>query len=171
MQQFSRDSIIYNMETKQDDFEDMFEEVIPPTINIPHHKKEFRLALLDTKKSAAIGAVFLILPLLFLSGVILKHYLQMDFGLFTLVYEWIGRIDREYGDNSILNWIVRILLLFGPLFAVGINLLSILHVRYENLTKEIVIAIKLKPINCLIVITCTLIFSIFFLYLTLENLR
>ncbi len=143
----------------------------PPTINVSHHQKEFRLTLFNTKRSALLGGVFLILPLLFLSGVIFKHYLQIDFKILTWVYEWIGNLDKQYGDNSILNWIIRSLLILGPLFAIGINFISILHIRYEKASKEIIMAIKLKWLNWIIIILCSIIFLVFFSYLVLENIN
>ncbi len=142
-----------------------------PTIDVSQHQREFRMTLLNTKKSAIAGVILLILPFLFLSGVMLKHYLNIDLWLFTSVYQWIGDLDRQYGDNSIINWIIRILLLFGPLAAVVVNLLSVTHIRYEKLSKEIVMSFRLKWLNWLIVGICSLIFLIFFFYLILENIN
>ncbi len=138
-------------------------------IDVDQHRREFKLTLLNTRKSAILGALLLILPLLFLSGVILKHYLLIDFGILTSVYEWIGDLDQKYGDSLPLNWLIRILLLFGPLIAIGINFLSILHIRYEKVNREIVMSIKLKWLNWSIIIFCSIIFLVFFSYLILEN--
>ena len=149
--------------------EEIMRNIERPIIDVSTHQQEFRLTLLNTKKSAVLGIALLILPLLFLSGVILKHYLQIDFGILTSVYEWIGDMDHKYGNNSILNWIIRILLIFGPLVAIGINLISILHMRYEKATKEIVISLKLKWLNWTIITVCSTIFVIFFIYLVIEN--
>jgi len=159
------------MRTTNKDIEKIMENLKPPTIDVNQHQREFRITLLNTKKSAIAGAILLILPFLFLSGVILKHYLHIDLWLLTSVYEWIGDLDRQYGDNSIINWIIRILLLFGPLIAIGVNLLSITHIRYEKAVKEIVLSFKLRWQNILIMLICTIIFSIFFLYIILENLN
>ncbi|MCZ6595808.1 MAG: hypothetical protein O6943_12965 [Bacteroidetes bacterium] len=157
------------MNDEKDKIEELMENLEQPTVDVSQHRKEFRLTLLNTKKSAILGIILLILPLLFLSGVILKHYLEMDLGIFTSVYDWISNLDRKYGDSSILNWIIRLLLLVGPLVAIGINLLAILHLRYERLQKEIVISIKMKWINWVIILFCSTIFAIFFLYLIMEN--
>ena len=149
--------------------EELMENLEQPTVDVSSHQQEFRLTLFNTKKSAVLGIVLLILPLLFLSGVIFKHYLQIDLGLFTSVYEWIGDLDHKYGGGSVLNWIIRILLLLGPLVAIGINLLSILHIRYEKSKKEIVMSLKVKWLNWAIIGVCSTIFIIFFLYLVIEN--
>lgn len=158
-----------NMNNEKDKIEEIMENLEPPIVDVSNHQKEFRLTLLNTKKSAVIGAFLLIFPLLFLSGVILKHYLQIDFGIFTSLYEWIEFVDQKYGDSSLLNWIIRVLLLFGPLVAIGINLLSVLHIRYEKAAKEIVMSLKLKWLNWVIIAVCSAIFFIFFLYLVIEN--
>lgn len=160
-----------NMRKTNEDIEEIMENLKPPTIDVNQHQREFRITLLNTKKSAITGAILLILPLLFLSGVIFKHYLHIDLWLLTSVYEWIGDLDKQYGDNSIINWIVRIFLLVGPVIAIGVNLLSITHIRYEKTVKELVLSFKLRWQNILIMLICTIIFSIFFLYIILENLN
>lgn len=118
-----------------------------------------------------IGGIFLILPLLFLSGVVFKYYLQIDFKILLFVYEWIENLDRQYGDDSILNWIIRLLLILGPLFAIGINFISILHIRYEKANREIIMTFRLRWLNWIIIILCSIIFLIFFAYLILENIN
>ncbi|HMB64100.1 MAG TPA: hypothetical protein VKN36_13555 [Eudoraea sp.] len=157
------------MNIEKDNLEEMMENLELPDVEVAQHQKEFRLTLLNTKKSAITGAILLVLPLLFLSGVILKHYLHLDFGIFTAVYNWIGRMDRQYGDSSILNWVIRTLLTLGPLTAIGLNLLSVIHFRIEKAQKEIVFSIKLKWLNWLIIFLCAAIFVVFFLYLIVEN--
>ncbi|MEQ9287479.1 MAG: hypothetical protein RIG77_11250 [Cyclobacteriaceae bacterium] len=157
------------MDKQKDKTDQLFEKLKQPNIAVTAHQRQFRLVLLNTKKSAISGAVLLILPLLFLSGVVLKHYLQIDFGMFTSVYEWIGNLDQKYGDKSLLNWIIRILLIFGPLAAIGVNLLAIMHVRFEKDSNELILSFKLKWLNWLIITTCTMVFGIFFLYLITEN--
>jgi len=140
-----------------------------PTVDVSGHQREFRLTLLNTKKSAITGVILLILPLLFLSGVVLKHYLQIDFGFLTSVYEWIGSLDKKYGDNSLINWIIRMLLTIGPLVAIGINLLAVTHARLEKSSRELVLSFKMKWLNWLIIMICTAIFTIFFLYLLVAQ--
>ncbi len=142
----------------------------PPKIEVPHHQQEFRVALLNTRKSTAFGIVLLVLPFLFLSGVVLNHYLQIEFGIFTSVYLWISELDHQYGDNHWLNWAVRILLTVGPLLAILINLLTITHCRYEKLAKELVFAVKLRWQNWFVIMLCGLVFTVFACYLLIENL-
>ncbi len=142
-----------------------------PTIDVSHHQKEFRVTLLNSRKSAILGLFFLILPLLFLSGVILKHYMHIEFGLLTSVYHWIGTMDEKYGDASILNWIIRFLLLGGPLIAIGVNLIAVTYIRYEAPSKELLLSFKLKWLNWTIIAVCSVAFIIFFSYMIVENMN
>jgi hypothetical protein len=140
-----------------------------PYVDVSNLRKKFRITLLNTRRSAFLGVLLLIVPFLFLSGVLFKHYLQIDLGFFTAVYEWIGEIDKKYGDSSILNWIVRFFLIIGPLVAIGINLISILHIHYKKPQKEVVISLKVKWLNWTIILLCSTIFIIISTYLIVEN--
>lgn len=84
------------MKPEKKNIEEIMKNLSLPVIDVNQHQKEYRLTLLNTKKSAFLGVLLLILPFLFLSGVILKHYLKIDFGFLTSVYDWIGDIDHKY---------------------------------------------------------------------------
>lgn len=154
---------------EKQDLENMMDKMNIPKVEIPEYQKEFRTRLLSTKKSAMIGVLLLITPFLFLVGVIFKHYLQIDLGILTALYEYIASLDAKYGDDSIINWVFRFLLLGGPLVAVLYNLFAIVHVRYEKNLKEVIIGIKIKWVNISIILICKIIFFIFVLYLIIEN--
>ena len=141
-----------------------------PNLDVHAHQKEFRLTLLNTKRSSIAGIILLILPFIFLSGVTFNHYLDIHIPVIGHIYEWITDMDRQFGDNSALNWIVRLSLLFGPLIAGAINLMAITHIRWEKVQKELIISFKMRWQNVLIIGICFFIFSIFFTYLTFANL-
>ena len=85
------------------------------------------------------------------------------------MYEWIGALDRKYGDASAWNWAIRLLLLLGPLVALAVNLLAITHFRYEKANRAIVLVLKIKWLNILLIAVCTGIVVTFFSYLLIEN--
>ncbi|WP_461303892.1 hypothetical protein [Aureisphaera sp.] len=140
-----------------------------PNVAVDEHKRIFGLTILNTRRSAFAGIVLLMLPLIFLLGVLAKHYLAISIPVISSVYDWIGEMDRQYGDSSILNWVIRILLLFGPLVGLAINLLAVSHVRLERNPYELVISLKFKWINWILILVCTLVLLIFFFYLIMEN--
>ena len=148
----------------------LLEEMEQPNLDVHAHQKEFRLTLLNTKRSSLAGIILLILPFIFLSGVIFNHYLEIHIPIIGHIYEWITDMDRQFGDNSALNWIVRLSLLFGPLIAGAINLMAITHIRWEKVQKELIISFKMRWQNVLIIGICFFIFTIFFTYLTFANL-
>jgi len=157
------------MMRKKDKIEELMDTMDQPEVNVSLHQQQFRLTVLNARKSAIAGVVLLILPFLFLSGVVLKHYLQIDFGILTSVYEWIGQLDEQFGDNSLLNWLLRAFLTLGPLAAIAVNLLAVTHASIDKTTRELIISFKLKWLNWLIILLCTSVFIIFFLYLLIEN--
>lgn len=144
-------------------------KVNPPTVDTPSHRHELRTTLLNAKRSSILSLLFLLLPVLFFSGVIFKHYLHMNMGLLTSVYEWITFHDTTYGDRSVLNWIIRLLLTLGPLVAMGLSLLGILHVSYSKEIRELTFSIKIRWLNLTVVLIGLFIFATFFLYLVVEN--
>lgn len=115
--------------------------------------------------AAIAGMLLLVLPVLFITGVIFKHYLQMDLGIFTSVYDWILAMDRKHGNNSILNWLIRFLLLGGPFIALLINFLAVFRRRSSASFK-----LSYKWINLLVIISGALLCILFLSYLLAENL-
>ncbi|MDX1542943.1 MAG: hypothetical protein R3214_03280 [Christiangramia sp.] len=109
--------------------------------------------------------VLLILPFLFLTGVIFKHNLQTDFWIFTSVYDWIILTDQKYGDASLMNWIIRFLLLGGPFLAFFINFLFVFQYR-----QSASFSMSYKWINLLIIISGAFLCLIFLSYLIMENM-
>ncbi|MCG9970951.1 hypothetical protein [Christiangramia crocea] len=112
-----------------------------------------------------LGVILLILPFLFLTGVIFKHYLQIDMWIFTSVYEWIVNSDQKYGDASIVNWTIRFFLLGGPFIAFLLNFLLIFQQK-----KTASFSLSYKWINLLIILSGALLCIIFLSYLMMENL-
>ena len=158
------------MKDDKPSFEENMASMRTPEVEVSEHMRSFRLPILNTKKSAIAGIILLILPFLFLSGVLLKHYLQVDFGILTSVYTWIGQQDQKLGDGSVVNWVIRIALTIGPLLAVFLNIAAIMHVNIEKDTKELLISIKLRWLNWTIILLCLTVVAIFGIYLLVENL-
>ena len=111
------------------------------------------------------GLILLILPFLFLTGIVFKHFLQTDLWIFTSVYEWIIGADQKYGDSSLMNWLIRILLVGGPFIALLLNFLFIFQQRNTASFR-----LSYKWINLLIMLSGALLCLIFLGYLMLENL-
>lgn len=150
-----------------EEFEEELRNMKTPTVDVSQHQQQFKIALLNTRKSATLGLLLLLSPLMFLWGVVFKHYLKIDLGIITFFYSWTGSLPDD--DSSILSWMIRFLLLGGPPLAIALNLLAILHFSYDRKLGEVNLSIKLKWLNIAIILVCSLLFTIFFLYLIVEN--
>ena len=133
--------------------------------NPPNNMLKF--AIVNSKKSAAIGVWFLVVPLYFLLMVLMKYYFNINLHVIDIFEDFISSLDRSPATK-----------LITPLFFVGlpiigilINLLSIMFFEYDKKQKQINISVKLKWINILILFASLGIVSIFILYLLAENLH
>lgn len=149
---------------------DKMEKLNVPAVTSEIHKKQLKLTLLNTRKSAAFGVLLIVTPFLFLMGILFKYYLNWHSSIFTVFYEWLVNLDPD-SDTSILSWLIRFLLLGGPALAVVLNLLALVHFQYDKQGKELLISIKIKWLNLAIVAVCTFFLLIFLFYLLLENVN
>ena len=155
------------METPQmEDFEKKMENLSTPEISSQSRKNQLKLTLLNSKKSAYVGFVLIILPFLFAFANIFKYQLGIDLGFISAFITWIGSFD----DTLVINWALRILLLGGPMVAVFVNLLAITHFHTDKQSNEFIITFKLKWLNITIILVCSFVLLIFLLYLVAENL-
>ncbi|MDN5201857.1 hypothetical protein QQ008_10800 [Fulvivirgaceae bacterium BMA10] len=167
-QQNKLSGLLKNFMMDKKEFNKKMEELETPEVHPQRHQKQFKMYLINTKKSATFGILFILTPFLFLFGVLFKYYLKIDFGIFTGFQEWLISLE----DISLFaTFMVRFLLLGGPLIAILINLIAILHFQYDSIAKEISLTIRIKWLNILIIALCTLIMSIFFFYLLVENIN
>lgn len=126
--------------------------------------------MIAARISNRISLILLIVPLLFLLGVLLKHYLQIDSGLLTGFYTWAAYLDARYGDESVINWVIRLLLVGGPIAIVIVNLLAVSDVTFKKPEREVQISIKLNWKSLLLLTAGSIILIIFLGYLFAENL-
>ncbi len=152
------------------EFINKMENLAKPSIVSKTHGQKLKLTLMNTQKSAVFGVFLVIAPFLFASGAIFKHELGMDFKIFTWFFDLIGAIDPD-SDSSLISWGIRFLLLGGPVIAVIINLLAILHFQFDSIAKEFQVTMKLKWGNIAVILFCSFIFMIFIVYLLIENLN
>lgn len=133
-------------------------------------KKMIKVPLMNSRISSRLSILFALTPALFILGVIFSQYLQIENTFLTGFYHWVVDLDQKYGDESVLNWILRFLILGGPAVIVFINLLSITHIYHNKEQKEIIFTFKLKWLSIIIVFFGLAFFLYFFGYLIVENL-
>jgi hypothetical protein len=144
------------------------ENLESPNLASKIHQRQLKLTLLSTKKSATFGILLVLTPFLFAFGMILKYNLGLDFGLVTTFPSWLVSLEDR---SIILTFLIRALLLGGPLVAVMINLLAILHFQFDGQAKEVLVSIKLKWLNIAVIAFCSVVSLIFLSYLLVENIN
>ena len=146
------------------------ENLSKPDFVSDSHMKQLKLALLNTRKSAMFGIFLVIAPFLFALGAIFRYELGMPSKVFTWFFDFIVAVDPD-SDASLLSWGIRFMLVGGPVIAVIVNLLAILHFQFDKIAREVQVTMKLRWLNITIILFCSAVFMIFFLYLLVENVN
>ena len=129
--------------------------------------KNLRLAIVNSKKSAAIGVWFIIIPCYFLFMILMKYYFNVNLHVIDIFEDFIASLDR----SPVTKFITPLFFVGLPIAGIVINLLSIMFFEYDKEQKRINISVKLKLLNILLVIVSLAVVSIFILYLITENIN
>ena len=151
---------------KESDFEDMFEKMKKPDVNV-NPPKEIKLAILNYRKSALLTVGFVVLPAIFIFGMVMKYEFDVDLGIVLVVAEWIASFDRIAG----LKWLGPFVLVGLPLVGIVLNALAITHVSYLAAARSIQVTVKLRWLNLSILVASLGVVGIIFLYIVAENCR
>lgn len=143
------------------------ENLTIPNIKSNATKEVLKITLLNSRKSAHLGVLLLLLPFLFFFGNVAKYNLGIDLDFINLFLGWIISLDTV----PVVNWLIRFTLLGGPILAILFNLFAIMHMYSNHETHEFIITLKLKWVNIAIIILCGLILLLFFTYLVVENMN
>lgn len=143
------------------------ENLTIPNIKSNATKEVLKITLLNSRKSAHLGVLLLLLPFLFFFGNVAKYNLGIDLDFINLFLGWIISLDTV----PVVNWLIRFILLGGPILAILFNLFAIMHMYSNHETHEFIITLKLKWVNIAIIILCGLILLLFFTYLVVENMN
>src|SRR5437588_8539817 len=127
------------------------ENIHPPAPSSAAHQRQLKLVLMSAKRSSWIGLFLVAVPCLFLFGIILKYGFRVAIPLFSPVEEKMAAIDHTF-----FRFVPPLVLVGGPLVALALNLLAILHFQIDRIHRELQVTVKLKIINLLILAVCLL---------------
>jgi hypothetical protein len=148
---------------EEKDFLHKMENLRKPEINADASRRQIRIAIMNAKKSATWGIWLLVRPFLFIVSVTIKEFLHWDWGIANTITEWMGSIDRAAG------WFSPVIFLLFPCIAAILNLLAIKHFVYDRSTKELIVTLKIKWLNIILVLISIAIIGIMSLYVIMEN--
>jgi len=151
----------------KDDFIKKMETLQKPVIDDLPEMREFKLVLLNSKKSATLGIWLVVVPLFFLFCVCMKYAFHINLHFFEVVQDTVASMDKSSG----IPFLSAILLVGFPILGFAVNALSLIHVQFEKYQSgnKIVISIKIQWPNIIIMTISFIIVCIFLLYLISEN--
>src|SRR5215212_3722901 len=128
---------------KNEDVENMLTRLQMPEPEKIMQPRELKIPLLSYRKSSKVGLWLLLLPLTFAATLILKTGLGVQSGYLDLVRKFFAAID----DNVVLTYLIPLIFIGIPLFAMIINLLAICHFKQDKKAKELIVTVKYRPLN------------------------
>ena len=150
---------------EENDFLKRMENLKKPDVQAEASRRQIKLALMSAKKSAAWGVWLLIVPVFFLTCVVVKELFHWKIGIADRFIEWMAGLGKE----TVTEWVSPVLFVLLPALCVVANLLAIMHFVYDKATKELIVTIKLKWLNLLLALLGLAILGIVLLYGISEN--
>ncbi|HYC83973.1 MAG TPA: hypothetical protein VEB86_02075 [Chryseosolibacter sp.] len=150
---------------KPEEFEKRMENLDKPSADFVRPPAHIKVAILSARQSARIGFWLIVVPYLFFIFMVFKHELNINLGILDAFGSIVARVD---GD-PFLWWIQPVVLIVLPATGIVLNILSISHFDWDAEKSSIVLTIKLRWVNILVLTLSLLIVGMLFLYLTVEN--
>lgn len=144
---------------------DRLEDLKRPEFVSEAHRRQLKLTLLQARRSSRVGIILIVVPCLFILGIVLKYVFGINIPGFTSLENLFAKWDQ----TPSLKFLMPLLLAVAPGLALIINLIAIAHVQVERPGKKLVITIKLKLLNILIILACLAILSVLLLHIIGER--
>src|SRR5205085_9882162 len=144
------------------------ENIEKPDINLKEHKEMLKMTLVNTRKSAIWGTLFIVIPSLFLFIVFLKEFLGI--GIF---FNPLDSFLSDPAKRPARNIIEPILFIGGALATFVINMLSITHFNFTNGKSDLLfgITVRKKLFNIILIIISLAIISVILLFAITEGIH
>ncbi len=152
---------------EEDEFINKMDNLKKPGFSTKEPNKKLKLAIVNSKKSAAMGVWFLLAPCYFLLMIFMKYYFNVNLHVIDIFEDFIASMDR----SPVTKFIPPLFFVVLPIAGIIMNLLSIMFFEYDKERKQINISVKLKLLNISLVILSSAIILIFAFYLITENIH
>jgi hypothetical protein len=128
---------------KKEDVDDMLNDMDLPDPENIMHQQELKIPLLSFKRSSRAGLWLLVLPLIFMITVFLKYELGIISAFLNIIESFFTAIN----GNMFLTYLIPVIFVGLPLFAMSINFLAFCHFTLDKTKKELLVTIKYRPFN------------------------
>ena len=148
----------------ENNFENKMENLTPPNTDFVKHQEVLKIGLLNARKSARIGIIFILAPILLIVAVYVKFKLLSHWDFFTNFEMFISKQHQ----TGLLNW-AHLLIIAFPILAIIINLLAITHFYINKQTKELIISIRYQFKNMIVLLLSAIMILGVFIYVLFLN--
>lgn len=134
------------MDMKKDEVDEMLSKMDVPRPEHLKHPQELKMPLLSYKKSSRAGLWLLAVPFTFVLIVFLKYRIGIASSLLDGVEDFFVAI----ADHAVLTYLIPVIFVGLPLFAMVVNFLAICHFTSNKETRELHVTIKYRPLNIVV---------------------
>jgi hypothetical protein len=149
----------------ENNFEKKMEQLKTPETDFIKHQEVFKIGLLNAKKSSRIGIIFILIPAI----ILLVGYIKLQFLMKIDYSATLENYVLKVGNNVFLQWGIPFIFMGLPMLAIIINLLAITHFYINKTNKELIISIRYKLKNLIVLIIGFITLLTFLSYIIIEN--
>ena len=149
----------------ENDFHSRMEKLQKPSVNPEAAERQFKLMLMNTRKSAIWGIWLILIPFLFLLANVLKETFGWNWGISNAFIEFVARLDQQTSTS----WLTPVIFVLLPGIAIIINILAIVHFTYNKSSRELTITIKMNWKNIILIKIILLMLVVMALYIVSEH--
>jgi len=149
----------------ENDYHSRMEKLQKPSVNPEAAERQFKLMLMNTRKSAIWGIWLILIPFLFLLANVLKETFGWNWGISNAFIEFVARLDQQTSTS----WLTPVIFVLLPGIAIIINILAIVHFTYNKSSRELTITIKMNWKNIILIKIILLMLVVMALYIVSEH--
>ena len=150
---------------EKNDFIKKMEDLKKPEVIADASRRQLKLTIMNARKSARWGILFLVVPFVFFACVVIDKILPMDWAPVDNFANWVAMVDKQPATK----WLTPLLFVVLPAIAAVVNLLAIMHFAYDKIAKELLVSIKIKWFNIALAIISIAFLGMVLLYGIVES--
>ncbi|PKP04481.1 MAG: hypothetical protein CVU11_04660 [Bacteroidetes bacterium HGW-Bacteroidetes-6] len=149
----------------ENNFEEKMEKLNTPNTDFVKHQEVLKIGMINARKSARIGIVFILIPMVLVILAYLKIKLLIHWDFFDKLQRFVSNTNQ----TSFSTWVSHIILIGLPILAIIINLLAITHFYVNKQNKELIITIRYHLKNLIVLLISASLLVIVFIYVLLLS--
>ena len=143
---------------KAEDVENILSKIDLPKPEEQALEKDLKIPLLSYRRSSKAGLWLLLIPFTVLITIVLKSLLGVQSAYINLYHKLFAAID----NHALLTFLIPIIFVGLPLAVAVSNLLAISHFQKSIKRRELIITIKYRPFN-IILLLASFAIAVFFM--------